>query len=124
MITLTKDNTEYIYLTLTENQLMTTPNYLFIFTNRSNNETISFVLLNAKDISLYKERYNKFLIDVTKYFANKLKGQYIYNIYEQTSVSNLLPTGLNLLESGIMMLKETTSVYTEYITTDTFKVKK
>jgi hypothetical protein len=123
MIQLTKGATEFIYLTLTEKETIPTPNYLFVFKNRSTNNEVKFVLLYAADVSQYKERYNKFSIKVDKYFSSKPRGQYSYYVYEQTSTSNQDITGLTLLESGVMWLNETENVYTEYQTNDTFKVR-
>lgn len=123
MIQLTKGQTQYIYLTLTEKQLLSNPNYLFIFTNRSSNIEVKFVLLNAADVSQYKDRYNKFSIVTNTYFGSSLNGQWTYDIYEQVSTSNTNPAGLNKLESGIMMLNQAATVYTEYATTDTYKIR-
>ena len=123
MIQLTKGATEFIYLTLTEKETIPTPNYLFVFKNRSTNNEVKFVLLYAADVSQYKERYNKFSIKVDKYFSSKPRGQYSYSVYEQTSTSNTDITGLTQLESGVMWLNETENVYTEYQTNDTFKVR-
>jgi hypothetical protein len=123
MIQLTKGATQYIYLTLTEKELLTNPNYLFIFTNRSSNVEVKFVLLNAADVSLFKERYNKFSLVTNTYFVSSLIGQYDYQVYEQVSTSNTNPSGLNMLESGIMMLNEADNVYTSYQTTDTYKIR-
>jgi hypothetical protein len=123
MIQLTKGATQYIYLTLTEKELLTNPNYLFIFTNRSSNVEVKFVLLNAADVSLFKERYNKFSLVTNTYFVSSLIGQYDYQVYEQVSTSNTNPSGLNMLESGIMMLNESDNVYTSYQTTDTYKIR-
>jgi hypothetical protein len=123
MIQLTKGATDFIYLTLTEKETMPTPNYLFVFKNRSTNNEVKFVLLYAADLSLYKERYNKFSIKVDKYFSSKPRGQYSYSVYQQTSTSNTDITGLTELESGVMLLNETENVYTEYQTNDTFKVR-
>ena len=123
MIRLTKGETQNIILTLTEKQLLTSPNYLFIFENRSTNTDIKFVKLNNTDISAYKERYNEFSIVVNSYFNTSLNGQYSYSIYEQTSTTNTDPTGLNLLESGIMELTGTTISFTEYETTSTFTIR-
>jgi hypothetical protein len=81
------------------------------------------VLLNATDLSLFKERYNKFSIKTDKYFSSKPRGQYSYSVYEQTSTSNTDIAGLNELESGIMWLNDAENVYTEYQTNDTFKVR-
>ena len=123
MIRLNKGQTQNIILTLTEKQLLTSPNYLFIFENRSTNTDIKFVRLNNTDISAYKERYNEFTIVVNSFFNTALNGQYTYTIYEQTSTTNTDPTGLNLLETGIMELTGTTISFTEYETTSTFTIR-
>jgi hypothetical protein len=123
MIRLTKGSTQNIILTLTEKQLLTNPNYLFVFTNRSANTEVKFVRLNNTDISQYKDRYNEFSIVTNTNFSTALNGQYDYDIYEQTSTSNLNPAGLNLLESGIMELVGTPFNFTEYTTTDTYKIR-
>jgi hypothetical protein len=123
MIHLTKGETNTIVLTLTEKQLLTNPNYLFVFTNRSTNEVISFVKLNATDLSSYKDRFNEFSIVTNTYFNTALNGQYTYEIYEQVSTSNTNPSGLNKLETGIMWLVGTTMSYTEYTTTDTYTIR-
>jgi hypothetical protein len=123
MIHFTKGETNTIVLTLTEKQLLTNPNYLFVFTNRSTNEVISFVKLNATDLSSYKDRFNEFSIVTNTYFNTALEGQYTYEIYEQVSTSNTNPSGLNKLETGIMWLSGTTISYTEYTTTDTYTIR-
>ena len=123
MIQLTKGVTQFIYLTLTEKETLTNPNYLFVFKNRSTNTEVKFVLLNAADVSLFKERYNKFSIKVDKYFSSKPRGQYIYSVYEQASTSNQDTTGLTLLESGIMVLNDAENVFTEYQTNDKYIVR-
>lgn len=123
MIRLTKGNTENIILTLTEKQLLTNPNYLFVFTNRSANTEIKFVLLNNADISQYKSRYNEFSIVTNTNFGTALNGQYDYEIYEQTSTTNTNPAGLNMVESGIMELVGTGLSYNEYSTTDTYTIR-
>jgi len=123
MIRLTKGQTQNIILTLTEKQLLTNPNYLFVFTNRSANTIIKFVKLNATDISQYKDRYNEFSIVTNTNFGSSLNGQYVYQVYEQTSTTNTNPTGLNLLETGIMELVGTPFEFTEYSTTDTYTIR-
>jgi len=123
VIRLTKGQTQNIILTLTEKQTLTSPNYLFVFENRSTNTEVKFVKLNAADISAYKDRFNEFSIVVNSYFNTSLNGQYSYSVYEQTSTTNTDPTGLNLLESGIMELSGTTISYTEYETTSTFTIR-
>lgn len=123
MIQLTKGQTQYIYLTLTEKQLLQSPNYLFVFTNRSSNQQVKFVKLNNTDVSQYKDRYNKFEIVVNTYFGSSLNGQWDYQVYEQASPTNTNPAGLNMLESGIMMLNQSATIFTEYTTTDTYKIR-
>jgi hypothetical protein len=123
MIYLTKGETNNIILTLTEKQLLTDPNYLFIFTNRSSNCEIKFIKLNATDTSLFKERFNEFSIVTNTYFKNELEGQYTYEVYEQASTTNLDITGLNKLETGIMWLTGTTISYNQYTTTDTYTIR-
>ena len=123
MIRLTKGQTQNIILTLTEKQLLTNPNYLFVFENRSTNTEIKFIKLNNTDISGYKERFNEFSIVVNDYFDCSLNGQYSYSVYEQASSTNKNTTGLNLLESGIMELSGTTISYNEYETTSTFTIR-
>lgn len=112
MIVLTKGVTSTIVVTLTEKQLLTNPNYLFVFTGRTTNTEVKFVLLNASDISQYKDRYNKFSISNTL-FTNAKPQQYTYNIYEQSSTTNTDTTGLNLLETGLMELRQSSTVFTE-----------
>jgi hypothetical protein len=110
-------------MTLTEKQLLITPNYLFVFTNRSSNNIIKFVVLNTSDLSLYKDRYNEFTIVTNTSFSTALEGQYTYEVYEQASTSNLNPTGLNKLETGIMWLSGSTLTYNQYTTTDTYTIR-
>lgn len=123
MIQLTKGQTQFVYLTLTEKQTISSPNYLFTFKNRSTNQEVKFVLLFAADVSLFKVRYNKFSIKVDKYFSSKPRGQWTYEIYQQTSTSNTDVTGLTLLESGIMWLNDAEEIFTEYQTKDTYKIR-
>ena len=123
MIHLTKSQTNTIVMTLTEKELLTTPNYLFVFTNRSSNEVVKFVKLYNTDTSLYKDRYNEFSIVTNTYFSTALEGQYTYEIYEQASTSNTNPSGLNKLETGIMWLGGTTLSYNQFTTTDTYTIR-
>jgi len=110
MIHLTKDSTQFIYLTLTEKETLTTPNYLFRFVNRETRVEVTFVLLNAADVSLFKDRYNKFSIDVNKYFGWADAGEWLYYIYEQASAYNKeYSEATGLLEEGIMRLNDSES---------------
>lgn len=105
MIHFTKSTSSEIILTLTEKQTLTTPNYLFWFKSRGTNQEVKFVILNAADTSLFKDRFNKFTIVVNTYFGSSPEGDWEYKIYEQTSTTNLNPDlATSLLETGIMRL--------------------
>lgn len=124
MIQLTKGLTQNIILTLTEKATTASPIFLFVFTNRSSNEEIKFIKLNNQDISLYQERYDKFTIVVDDYFSNSLAGQYTYNVYQNSSTTNLNPNGLVLLENGIMELIDSPSIeYKQHTTNDIYKIR-
>lgn len=112
MLNLVKGVTSTIVVTLTEKQLLASPNYLFVFTGRTTNKQTKFVLLNNADTSQFKDRYNKFSIDKVL-FATAKDDEYVYNIYEQASTTNTDPTGLNLLETGIAKLSQPDTVFTE-----------
>jgi hypothetical protein len=121
MIQLKKGQTNAIVLSLTESQTLDTPNYLFYFVHRSQNNVVAFVLLNAEDVSMYKDRYNEFDLIVDDYFANAAVGEYEYFIYEQASTTNLIPNDAALLESGIMHLESDIDFsFTNYQTQNTF----
>jgi len=126
MILLTKGTTGTIILTLAEKQLLTDPNFLFIFTSHLTNEVISFVLVSASDVSTNKERWNEFSVLVNTYFGNYSEGWYTYQVYEQASSSNTDPTGLNEVESGLMFLSDgsepTITQYDNSVTISSAKV--
>jgi hypothetical protein len=125
MIYLRKGHTDEVIVTLTEKQTLPAPNYLFHFKQRTSNDIVAFVLLNAADVSEHKDRYNKFSINGVTHFANELAGEWEYKIYEQTSPTNVLPLqATSLLETGIMRLSDTDSFnFTEYTTNNTFIVR-
>lgn len=124
MIQLTKGATQNIILTLTEKATTASPIFLFVFTNRSSNEEVKFIKPNNLDISPYIERYDKFSIVVNTYFAFSLEGQYTYNVYQNSDYTNLDPTGLVLLENGIMELSGLPPMeYTQHTTNDIYKIR-
>jgi hypothetical protein len=124
MIKLTKGNTDTLYLTLTEKQTITDANYLFVFESRTTNEKVKFVIVNSSDLSVYKDRYNKFSLEVNTNFATKEEGWYKYKVYEQASTTNVdesLAGGI--LETGLMFLSDGTEVtFTTHSNTTIFKV--
>ena len=126
MIHLIKGQVNKIILTLSEKATLTSPNWLFYFKSRNTNETVAFVILNNADLSTYQERFNAFNITVSSYFANKLPGEWSYQIYEQTSTSNLIPSqATSMVESGQATLNDTSQFsFTTYSNqTNTYKVR-
>jgi hypothetical protein len=111
---LTISATQSVYLTLKEKQTLSSPNYLFVFTQRTTNDVIAFVKLNNTDISAHKERYNEFSLVTNTHFT--LEGEYHYAIYEQTSTSNVNPSlATTLLETGIARVIPASANEFEYI---------
>jgi hypothetical protein len=86
---------------LTEKVTIATPTFLFSVTHRQTKKTYNFILA---DISSFKVRYNKFLINENTY--NFFEGEYNYVVYAQTSVSNLVPSLANEeVEQGILKVQ-------------------
>jgi hypothetical protein len=96
-----------VVLTLSEKITISSPNFLFEFIN--NQTQIKYYCISA-DLSLYPERYNKFNIIVKTTTPSPLVGEiniplgdeYTYNVYEQVSSTNLNPSGLTVVENGLM----------------------
>jgi hypothetical protein len=89
-----KNYTNNVVVTLTENSTVSNPIYLFLFTNQTTNVNYYFI---ANDTSLFKDRYNSFIIiegpclpiDTLSGFVELgLNGFYDYTIY-QTSLTNV-----------------------------------
>lgn len=122
MIHLTKGETNTVILTLTEKQTLTSPNYLFRFTNRTTGAEVVFVKTNASDTSAYKYRFNQFSIITSGFFSNQPSGEWLYYIYEQASATNRDYTkATGLLEQGIMRLNESESfAYTQHEPDNTY----
>ena len=101
-----------VVLTLSEKVTISNPKFLFEFIN---NQTQQKYYCIASDTSLYTERYNKFNIIVKTTTPSPLIGEiqiplgdeYTYNVYEQVSSTNLVPTGLNVVENGLMTYDKT-----------------
>ena len=103
-------------LTLTEKGTATY--YLFKFQS-DNTEAVEYCI--ATDSSLYPDRFNKFTITETSTPDNlnaevelPTEGQWRYFVYANSSGSNLDPTGLTELESGIVKVTGTTTPVTTY----------
>lgn len=115
-----KNSNNYLIFTLSEKVTLTNPYYLFSFKHQVEMNPINFI---AFDTSLYKERYNKFLITETTGTTTLTSGIvslaetgfYEYAIYEQASSSNLdLNQTGNLLEIGMVKVNSDKPIYKEY----------
>ena len=83
MIYIEQGVTNQFILTLSEVTTVTTPHYLFVFTNEMNT-TSTPQLFTSADNSAYPERYNLFTLD-EPVDISLLKGQYTYEVYESNN---------------------------------------
>lgn len=105
MIKLTKGQTaESVIVTLNEKKTLSSGYFLFRFVHATTKDVVSIILSMSLDASSYPDRYNEFTINTQSYFGTKPRGQWWYEVYEQSSSSNTDTTGLTLLEEGIMKL--------------------
>ena len=127
MIVLTKNASTIFVATLWEKTTITNPVYLFEFKNDLT-KTDYYCIIS--DTSTNVNRYNKFTF--TEGVNDALNGSlilgqggyYTYEIYEQTSATNLDPTGLNKVEQGKMKLLDSTETpdFTSYTTSTSTNV--
>ena len=124
---LNKNNTTFITVTLTENSLLTSPYYLFEFQNQQSN--VKYYCIQPVDSSSEQDRSNRFYItekvtpDNLNGEINLVVGDYNYKVYEQASNTNLDPTGLTMVESGICSVIDLVAEENKiYDTTTTNKV--
>ena len=101
MLKVTKQDSEYWYVTLTEKVTIANPYFLFSMKCRQTDAVKNFILT---DVSTQTERYNKFLFDEGATDAKTLEvGEHEYKIYAQISSNNLNPTLADeLVETGIL----------------------
>lgn len=115
-----------LVFTLNEKSELASPVFLFRFISKLKNTSTTCI---ASDTSSYTYRYNQFVIteDDTEDRENgtlqlKPTGEWIYEVYEQTSSSNLDHTQASkLLETGIVRVIDTptTHVYKTHTYTNT-----
>jgi hypothetical protein len=118
-----------ITLTLKEKTTIADPVYLFGFESDQTKESY-YCICQDLATTAQKERYN--LFDITEGVNDPqnsklilgLQGRYHFYIYEQaTGSTNLDPTGLTIVERGIMTLKgDQVSNYKSYETDVTYTV--
>jgi len=95
MIRIEYNSNQNIFISLTDKRLTTSNTYVFKFVNQV---TFEEVVLTLNDISLYKNRYSKFLIPSTS-FTNKTKGFWNYYVTQTGSGNVVIATGKMLLET-------------------------
>ena len=105
-------------MTLNELSTLTNPYYLVKITSEFQNVTKFFIL--ASDQSAYPERFNKY--NITESTSEVLTsgtveftptGQWLYEVYEQTSATNLNPvlaTNRTPVEKGKILVIGTSTV--------------
>jgi hypothetical protein len=93
-----------VILTLTEKVTIQNPYFLFALNSIQLNSTVYFL---ATDISLYTERYNKFIWTIKSdpnnnagEFLLPIEGLYSYTVYQLTSPQLTPPEGALVLEVG------------------------
>jgi len=116
LINIERNSANEIALTLSEKG--TAAYYLFKFQS-DNTEAVEYCI--ATDSSLYPERFNKFTIteqtspdNLNAEVELPTEGQWRYFVYANSSATNLDPTGLTELESGIVKVTGITTPVTTY----------
>lgn len=121
MQVITKETNNTLVFTLSEKVTLTAPYYfLFSLKGQTEMERKNFIV---EDTSDYPNRYNKFLITETSGAENLTSGVinlsdagfYEYEIYEQTSSSNLeIVNTTSLLEIGMIKVNGSAVVTKAY----------
>jgi hypothetical protein len=116
LINIERNSPNEIALTLKERGTATY--YLFKFQS-DNTEAVEYCI--ATDSSAFPNRYNRFTIteqtspdNLNAQVEMTTEGQWRYFVYANVSSSNLDPTGLVELESGIVKVTGTTTPVTSY----------
>ena len=110
---------------ITTTEKGTASHYLFQFFSLAANTNAYCI---ADDTSAFQERYNAFTItDQSSPTPADAEvdldtGEYKYFVYANTNDTNLDPTGLTLLESGMCIVSGTETAPTEYDNTATYTV--
>jgi len=126
MLKINKNANNTLIVTLNEKKTLTSPYYLFRFTNDITQTSVRFL---SADLSLFKDRYNKFLITETSgtndYSSGVITlsptGFWSYTIYDQASSSNLdenLSTGI--VEIGRVQVVGTETAFDKHTPNNTF----
>lgn len=96
---------ETFVVTLNELVTIDDPNYLFYFTHIETKQTVAIVLNAENEQSDHPYRYNQFEFNTAILFNNKPTGLWNYEVYQQSSLVNIIPEDAGgLIESGKMIL--------------------
>ncbi len=122
-----KNTVNNCIFTLAEKTTLDPVYYLFEFTNTQDETVLTFT---CTDISVNKLRYNEFEIEettsedrLTGKITLDLTGEYKYNIYEQSSSTNLLVANTGgLVETGRVDVKGTETTDSTFEETRTIGV--
>ena len=121
MILINKNSANTCTLTLSERTTLTNAKYLFEFINDSTKENKTFL---CADISTNKERCNEFIItenateNLLTGTVSLTIGDWKYNIYEQTSTTNLVVANSGAkVENGKVEVKGTSTNLAEFTNT-------
>lgn len=124
---ITRGTNNTVTLTLTERTTLTGAYYLVRVKSRRTGVVKRFIL--ASNLSGYTERYDQFTITestsevLTSGTVSLTGGDWWYDIYEQTSASNLLETSATVttpIESGIFRVIDTNDTYIDPEQGDTY----
>lgn len=127
MILITKNTTSRNILTLSEKTTLTNATYLFEVINDTTNVSKCFIGLDISSNKLRNNRFD-FIESVTENLLigrfNLNVGDYKYNVYEQSSTTNLNPLlALHLIDLGKLMVIEAEAIIPQFTATqDTYKV--
>lgn len=123
MILINKNSVNTCILTLSERTTLTNAKYLFEFINDSTKQTKTFL---CADISTNKERCNEFVItenateNLLTGTVSLTIGDWKYNIYQQTSTTNLIVANSGaLVENGKVEVKGTSTNLSEFTSEQT-----
>ena len=118
MVYITRGTTNYLYLTLTEKEVLTAPSYLIKFYCVSTKDTR---YAWCTDSSSYPDRYNKLTLvetDTPTSGTNqvKLDTKYVwdYFVYEYNGTAPSDETGLSEVEQGQVWVNNTATTLQSY----------
>ena len=128
MININQGEANTVVLTLSENVTLSTPYYLFEFTNAQATSIIK--RFNASDTSCNTTRFNEFTIteDSTEDLDNgtvelKYEGQWYYTVYEVSTATEKDPANATAtLETGFVSVFGTEGTVYEYEPTESESV--